>query len=282
MKYCIDFYGEYNLPLLESIDEININISKLAHPEDLVEFCDIHNKQRINLCIEDYTDKPDLVYFAFDFQRDHQEFNVGIRLPYYEERIYEELKKTYPEMKIFFKTGVNDWELLQGFLKLGVTDLYIVENLGFELDAVAEIAHKVGVQTRVFPNIAQASWKTTDDMVKFWIRPEDIEFYEDFVDICEFFYERPDQQLVYYDIYAIDGKWNGDLSEIIIGLEKHIDSRRLLPTFAIRRPHCDRRCMKGGPCALCFAMEQLSYTLEEKDLIIENEKEKKERTIANG
>ena len=38
MKYCIDFYGEYDLPILNEVAEININISKLAHKEDLVEF----------------------------------------------------------------------------------------------------------------------------------------------------------------------------------------------------------------------------------------------------
>ena len=31
MKYCIDFYGEYDLPILNEVAEININISKLQY-----------------------------------------------------------------------------------------------------------------------------------------------------------------------------------------------------------------------------------------------------------
>ena len=279
MKYCIDFYGEYDLPILDTIDEINIDISKLAHIEDLAEFCDIHEKQRINLCIEAYDKNPDLIYYAFDFQRDHQEYNVGIRLPYYDEKIFAELGAKYPSMKVFFKTGVDNWELLHGILALGVTDMYIVEDLGFSLDVIAEILHAAGVQVRVFPNVAQSAWSTTPGRIKFWIRPEDVESYEDYVDVFEFFYERYDQQLVYYDIYAVDGKWNGDLSEIIIVLNEKIDSRRLLPTFVTRRTHCGRRCLKGGNCEMCKIMVELSKTLEEKDLIVEKEEKQEERTL---
>ena len=284
MKYCIDFYGEYDLPILNEVAEININISKLAHKEDLVEFCKIHNKQKINLCIEAYDENPDLIYFAFDFQKEHNEFNIGIRLPFYEERVYNDLKKLYPDMKIFFKSGVNDWEILHGFLQLGITDIYIIEKLGFEIEDVAKIVHQNGVKVRAFPNIAQGTWNTTPGILKFWIRPEDIDTYDNYIDICEFFYERYDQQITYYSIYNITGKWYGDLNEIIMGLDTSIDSRRLLPNFVTRRLNCGRKCLKGSGCNMCNILAELSKTLEEKALIFENtkEEEKKERTIANG
>lgn len=44
-----------------------------------------------------------------------------------------------------------------GLVKLKVKDIYIVNELGFELDKIAEIAHKENINIRIIPNIAQSS-----------------------------------------------------------------------------------------------------------------------------
>lgn len=84
MKYCIDFYGE-QIDLLNQADEINIDISKIKELNDLEKFCELHKNQRINLCINDYEDAINNKYldYIFDFQQEHQEYSIYIRLPGY-------------------------------------------------------------------------------------------------------------------------------------------------------------------------------------------------------
>lgn len=274
MKYCIDFYGDRNLDILDEVDEINIDISKIKDLNDLGEFCELHKNQRINLCIEDYdiAIEKNLFYFAFDFQQEKRGiYNIVIRLPYLNKIKYNELIEKYPMMRIFFRYGVNDWDTLWNFLDYHVTDVYIIEGLGFELDKISPIVHGKGAQVRVYPNVAASSWGKCPGLLTFWIRPEDTKHYEDYIDIYEFVYERYDQQKVYYDIYAKDKKWYGDLSEIIIGLEDPINSTCLLPRFAEKRIRCGRQCIKGGNCQMCDVILKLSKSLQEKDLKIEED-----------
>ena len=137
--------------------------------------------------------------------------------------------------------------MLQIFIKLGVTDLYIAEQLGFELDKVAEVAHSNNVRIRVYPNVAQRLSKRTSALKSFFIRPDDIRLYENYVDVFDLFYynEEKQQQNVLFDIYAKDKKWFGRLDELIIGFDNNLDSKYVIPRFGEKRIKCGRQCLKG-------------------------------------
>ena len=285
MNFCIDFYGDRTMELLKTADEINILLEKIKDLTDLPEFCEIHKNQRINLCINDYDEDGinQLLYFAFDFQQEKKGiYDIVVRLPYFEKETFEKIKEKYSEARFYFQIGCATWDTLIGFLNLKVTDVFIVEGMGFELDKIAPIVHESGAKIRVFPNIAQSSWSNISDLQKFWIRPEDTELYEDYIDIYEFAYDRYDQQKIYYDIYFNDKKWFGDLKEIIFGLENSLDSTCILPRFAEKRIRCGRACMKGGSCQMCKVIVELAKTLEEKDLMVEISKENKEGEEENN
>ena len=140
--------------------------------------------------------------------------------------------------------------------------MYIAEAMGFELAAIAEIVKPYGAKIRVYPNVAQASRRETKGLMKFWIRPEDIEIYEKYIDVCEFFYDEYEKQEIYYKIYKDDKKWLGDLSELIIGLESGFDSTCIVPRFAHKRTKCGRACMKGDKCKMCHRVIELAKTLK--------------------
>lgn len=273
MKYCINFYGKH-IDLLNTIDEINLNLSKIRKLEDLEEFCKNHSHQRINLCINDYEDAINNTYltFAFDFQKQFKQYDIAIRLPGWDQNFCPTLKEKYPSSKMFFNIHIIDWDTLIDFLNFGVSDVYIAEAMGFELDKIAEIVHAHNTQIRVFPNVAQAAISRSPDLLKFWIRPEDIIEYENYIDVCEF-YGDDEKQSVYYDIYVNDKKWAGNLNEIIIGLDTDINSRTLLPRFAKKRIKCGRQCMKGGKCHMCDRILELSKTLEKNKLQIKIEED---------
>ena len=152
-----------------------------------------------------------------------------------------------------------------------MSDIYIVEDLCFELDKVSKIAHENQVQLRIYPNVAQSSWKYTEDIKKFWVRPEDISLYEKYVDVCEFFGAEK-KVVTLLKIYKDDQKWFGKLNEIILGLKNDIDSRFIVPRFAEKRIKCGKECLKGGKCQMCERVVSLSKTLEDADLMVEIEK----------
>ena len=283
MKYCIDYIRDSKI--LDEVDEININYDRIQDLNALLDFCNQHPKQRINVCFYDLDKalRENQLKDLLDFQKEHTELNMYIRLPGTNEETGVMLN-AYPDCKFYFGIYVNDWDRVIGFINYGVTDIFIVEGLGFELEKIAPIAHEHKVQVRVFPNIAQSSWKDTDDLRKFWIRPEDIDFYEQYVDVCEFIDDNKKVDVL-YDIYKNDKKWFGDLTEIIGGLTKTIDSRYIVPRFVKKRVRCGRECMKGGNCQMCDRIQELSGNLEKAGLIVMIDKEDEfdgERTDSEG
>jgi hypothetical protein len=147
--------------------------------------------------------------------------------------------------------------------------------LCFEIDKVAEIAAQYNAQVRVYPNIAQSKWNNTAALKKFFIRPEDIDEYEKYVDVIEFY--NVDKQIdIYYDIYKQKKKWFGKLNEIILDFDSDIDNRYIIPRFAEMRIKCGKNCLKGGSCRRCEIIEQLSNTLEESQLVVSIDKNKED------
>lgn len=271
MKYCIDFNKESKI--LDKVDEINIDYTRIENLDALKIFCEEHIKQRINVCLNDFEEAKNnnSIKDLLDFQKENKNFNLYIRLSGKDEELGIMLA-AYPDSKFYFDWKINDWDRIIGLINYGVSDLYIVEGLGFELDKIAEIAHSKNVNIRVFPNIAQSTWNDLDGLKKFWIRPEDIDFYSQYVDTCEFWGSNLSNDVL-YDIYKKDKKWFGNLNEIIVGLNEDIDSRYMIPRFVKKRVRCCRECLKGGKCQMCDRIKELSQNLEKTGLIITEEKE---------
>jgi len=270
MKYCIEYNKNKDSKYLDKVDEININFDKVESIDALIKFCQKHEKQRINICLSFENYSIDKLKSLLPLKQD----NLYIRIPHYQNQ--EELDfllTEYPDARIYFETKINNWSLLTGYLDYGVTDVYITEGLGFELDKVAKVVHEKGAQVRVFPNVAQSNFDRISDLKKFWIRPEDLKQYEPYVDVCEF-YQILTKFDIYYDIYKKDKKWMGNLSEIIIGLKEPLDSQYIVPRFVKKRIRCGRECMKGGKCRMCEHIIELSHNLEKAKLIVTMKEDK--------
>jgi hypothetical protein len=274
MKFAIDYQKEFKY--LNDVDEINIKYRR--EDTTLLDFCLLHQEQRINIIIEneqDFIEHKCLSFFDA-VRKFHPEINFALRFSDYRnsdvKAIVKELQEDEVKHKFYFNTYIRDWSALRGILELDVSDVYIVEDLSFELDKVAEVAHSAGAQVRIFPNVAQSSWSGTPALKQFFVRPEDTVTYEPFVDVMELIYGRPNTFETFYKVYAIQKKWTGKLNELIIGLkDDKLDSRYILPIFAEKRIKCGKRCMKkDNSCHICEAIEQLSYTLEEHNIIIKN------------
>ncbi|MCD8210668.1 MAG: hypothetical protein LUC37_03865, partial [Prevotella sp.] len=252
-----------------------------ASDTSLINFMQEHSNQRINIYIKDskeFLDKSSNIELFEACREEHPELNFIFKLNRVEESKDLILLLKEKNFKFFFNYYISDWDTLHGVFKLEPTDVYIVEELGFELKTVAEQAHARKTNVRVFPNVAQSAWKATTGLMKFFIRPEDTSTYEDFVDTMELFGE-DDKLSTYYKIYAKDKKWFGNLNEMIIDLKLDIDSRCLLPNFSYRRLNCGRRCLKGRKCWICAVTHQLSQVLSENNLTISQLSKKQTKKV---
>lgn len=263
MKYCVDFYN--HIIGYDKADEYTIKYTKKN--DVLIDFLEKNNTKRVNLTIEEKLTDAEMETFVSIYEKFS---NLVLRFESYDAEMIDLITKS--GIPFFFGNRVNNWDEFLGLLNLGVSDIYVVEDLCFDLERVALIAKPAGIKLRTFANVAQSQWKETPEIKKFWIRPEDIEIYEPYIDTIEFF-GTPQQISVLLKVYKEDKKWFGKLKEIIFGLKSDIDSRYIVPKFAEQRTSCKKDCVKGGKCRICDRVIELSEALEEANILITQKKQ---------
>lgn len=174
-------------------------------------------------------------------------YNIKIRIP----DSFCPLVQNFKDRSIpfFYSKGASDWQEFHKQLKDGVSDIYIVESLNFSLWKVKMWCQQKNVKIRVYPNVVQSSY--SKKINQFFIRPDDLESYKDVIDVIEFWCQNWQQQ-TYYKVYFEQGKWFGNLKEIITGLDSEVDNREISPTFAKHRLLCNHRCIADPSCS-CHA-----------------------------
>ena len=279
MKYCVDFI-KANESILNEVDEINYTY-------------DIKNIPQLERIIKDYNFKRiNIILAVVDKEKINQSIetirilkeknninNIYVQLFYFSEEIREEINKLKEyNIPFYFFSKVNDWETFTGLINLGISDIFISGDLGFSLPQVASRAHKNNIQIRAIPNYCNKIYKNTSALQTFFIRPEDIDVYESYIDILEF-YGEAEKQKILYEIYK-DEQWYGKLKEIILNFDNDLDSRFIIPNFGEVRTKCERKCLKNEKCQICQRIESLSKNLEKSKLMIK--KDKKKESEDNG
>lgn len=175
----------------------------------------------------------------------------------------------------YYATTIEEVVIMAG---LGATDVYVTEALGFNLKPLKTIKEKYGIQIRVFPNIAQCATggrRTLNPMEMFWIRPEDTELYEEYVDVFELLGGEDNSRLsVVYEIYY-GRQWLGDISDLILDFgDTHVNNKGMSPRFGQVRLTCNKACLEGR-CHLCTEMAKLADMFGEVGLEVVKKKYKK-------
>lgn len=273
MKFAIDYLHE-NIDILSKFDEVFID-----YRNDLEEIITYIKDNPDKRCIINIDDKDaclnmELINNYLDI-RENNNINFSIKFKAYYDGITEILDKIKGKIPFFFNIYINDWDMLHGYIKLGVSDIYIVESMCFELDKVAAIVHDANIQIRCFGNVAQSRSGGLSAIKKFFIRPEDVKFYDKYIDVIEFFGTK-EQKSVAIDYYRDSMQWFGDLNEIIINFNDNVDSRFIVREFAPRRIKCGKKCLKGGKCDFCDTVVKLSKTLKEAGIMVKIEENKEE------
>lgn len=256
MRYSIKFYK--GCRVLSAADEVILKYN--LEPEICNYIKENHPNQRIVLNIKDVDVTAENRHTILDSLKkvcnSHKNSTVLLS---WENQV--DLAPDLYELNIpfFFDLRVTTLDTLSKITQLGVSDVYICNNLCFSLSTIAPICHKYGINIRVYPNVLQyEKEKTTPYLCNFFLRPEDIKYYEKYIDYLEFFGDRLDKQSVLFEIYK-SGRWEGKLNDLILGFEDEVFNEEVIVDFGKYRTSCRHSC-DSDKCNLCGAVNDLLKT----------------------
>ena len=169
----------------------------------------------------------------------------------------------------FFANGCSSWDMLKECIDYGVSDVYIINELGFDIKNVSAYCKKNKTKVRIYPNIAQNSalLLTIGAYTSFYVRPEDVPLYEEYVDVFEFF-GAPEKEGVLYEIYS-DEEWLSDLELLILNIPTPRDKRTknnfIAEVFGKSRLDCKKKCIYND-CAICANCVSAAKAIKERRL----------------
>lgn len=155
-------------------------------------------------------------------------------------------------VQAFWAYPIQTWEEFLYFKKLGVSYVRPGAPLFFELNKVK--SH--GIPVRITPNAA--NYYSSNSACSTWVRPEDVDYYSEYIDAFEFDWNSIVEAEALYRIYAEKKEWIDRIDKLI----KHCDIKEfssLFPKdFAEIRSHCRQRCMEGRDCKYCLEAVRLA------------------------
>lgn len=256
MKYATHYY--ISNPLLDKADEIMIKYTE-KDPE-LINFVQKYREDQVivaQVADFDVDIYDNLEIFSAAFKA-HRAFKILVS----KDQEWSHLKMA--DIPFFFIEGASTPAEMWQYADAEVCDMYIVGDLCFNITRVSDYLHKNNINIRVYPNICQG--ELPDSPNGFFIRPNDMGIYDQYIDIVEF--AGPlDKQRVLYEIYR-DQDWLGDLNDLILNLNYSVDNRSLLPCFAPCRLDCRKKCL-FDECNECEIMFRTANALSEKEIILE-------------
>lgn len=164
------------------------------------------------------------------------------------------------------------------------TEIRIGGELLFDLVDVEAMAKRYKKKLSVPANMAIGPEDERFYLASF-IRPEDISWYEEYIDIFELSSTRWADATALdtvYDIYTKDKRWDGPLDTLIIGNDKlsTIEGNRLLNDWSKYRLNCGRVCMKGHSCRICPSQLSIADSLKQAGVVfVREQKENKENEV---
>lgn len=272
MKYCLKYTNICTK--LHKADEISI---KYIEDKGLVDFMKKFSSQRIILRVDTWNFSQNEIRKLVAIRKQYPEYNFTVALSNLDEDIVSVFQKE--NIPFFEDEPCQDWETFNLLLEVGVSDVDISGPLAFEMSKIKRVLNSFNrkVVIRATPNKAVKFREGTDDLVGFYIRPEDVEVYEDFIDVLEF--EGLEHQDTFFSIYAEHKSFIGNLNQCIYNFQKPIDNKGLITLFGERRRDCGRQCLSGGRCNRCYTLADLAKPMGERarDHIMETLRKEQEK-----
>lgn len=245
--------------------EYNITYRPQTQKMDkLIDFLDYADK-RVNVrFVSDLADDEVLVPEKdIDAMMEHD--NCYIRLDSYNYPDYSEylIENDYRFFYDYTMAAYN-WISLSKYVNNHPTDIYIVDDLVYDLWKVKKYCDDSNVRLRVILNKIP-SWNLDIEDPKTPIyTPNSYEYLNNFYNTAEFVYDSELQLEALYKIWFVKHRWKSNLQEINNELTFELDNRCLSPMYVESRSECGLKCIKGGTCRKCHEFIKLAETLKSK------------------
>lgn len=173
-------------------------------------------------------------------------------------------------IKYYYGYPINNFYDLQALVELEVEYIKITAPLTFSMNQLKTYDMKF----RMVPNVAYDAYiPRKDGVCGQWVRPEDIEWYEESVYVFEFEDAELDKEKTLYRIYAEQGEWLGNLNLLLTNLNVNADNRILPLEIGEIRANCEQKCMKNYNCHFCRTAFYFEETMRKNKKYLENLKQ---------
>lgn len=272
MKYCLKYTNICTK--LNKCDEISI---RYIEDKGLVDFMKKFSSQRIILCVNPSNFSNSEVRKLIAIKKQYPEYNFAVALPYFDNALVPWFRDE--GIPFFINKPCMCWEEFNYLIREGVSDINISGPLGFEMSKVKRVLDSLNrkVVVRAVPNKVENMIIFTPTLIGFYIRPEDVELYEGFIDVLEF--EGLEHQDTFFSIYAERKSFIGNLNQCIYNFQEQVDNKGLITLFGERRRDCGRQCLSGGRCNRCYTLADLAKPMGERarEKILETIKKEQEK-----
>ena len=260
MKYCLS--GRQSKMYLEKADEILVEQRDYRYISDLIIE---HPNKTIILDIKDFDDE-NLRNCVIEYGKD-KTINFVCCIYGLSPNNLEWFN--YHNIKFYYGYSVNSFYDVKGLIDLGAEYVKIHAPLTFNMEQLS----KFDCKFRMIPNVAYDAYiPRHDGICGQWVRPEDVQYYEEGIYVFEFENVNLEQERTLYNVYSEQKKWNGNLYFLITNLNVHCDNRGLPENIGQARANCGQRCMQTGTCHFCQTAFMFEKTIREnrddiKDMI---------------
>jgi len=251
MRFCVSCRQPINI--INKAEEVKVNYEDIAY-------------------IDNYLDKEEIKhYFVLQIPKDANP--NWDKLQMYNEKLngqfilaFENLVTAFiakeRDIKFYWEHPITHFFELNKAVEAGVSQIIPGMPLIFDL----EYLKKVNIKLRLLPNYAYNIADTSTGVCGGWIRPEDLKYYEDLTESCEFITNSLDRERATFNIYSQKKEWKEDLSYLIVGLNEPFYAQYLPDNFGKVRIKCGQRCQKNKElCGYCERMRNLTLCLFEAD-----------------
>lgn len=160
-------------------------------------------------------------------------------------------------IKFYYGYPINSYYDMRGLIDLGVEYISVIAPLTFDMETLT----KCNMKFRMIPNVAYDAYvPRPSGLCGQWVRPEDVEEYENGIYVFEFEDAKLNKEQTLFDIYR-SGEWKGNLNLLITNLNIDVDNRAIPEEIGSVRANCKQRCMQNGICHFCETAIRFESTL---------------------
>lgn len=235
MKICASHhqYETYR----NKVDELRFPSNAI---NSILNFLQEHKEHRIIIEVKDINDCG----IAKDKLYQLVKENPQLTLDFYQMADLKAATEIIPG-RYMYHYPVNLWELVQVLINYQVSDILIGAPLTFQMDNVKSfIKDLYDIKVRVCPHMGSLKHllKTQDGIEGFWILPQHLYLYEEFVDVIDILDANVLRESTLIDVYSKQD-YDLSLSLLVENIKSNLNANLVDEEIAKIRMNCGQKCM---------------------------------------